>query len=317
MKMKEKEIVHHLKDGRRLAYLEYGEPDGIPVMLFHGTPGSKAWFLEDDDTAISLGLRLIATDRPGFGGSDPKPNRTLLDWADDIAELATHLNLQRFAIIGVSGGGAYAAACAYKIPSKLTHVSIVAGATPFLNGQPPKSMMKANRRAFFMAKRVPWILRMSYKAQKKMMEKQPEKFIKLIKDGNSHLAKWDQQFTQEDGYGEEFLLHMGEAFKHRIDEGVHEPRLLSMPWRFSPSDIHFPLHIWHGEEDRMSPYSEMVKLAATIPNCQTHFIPQAGHFLIADLQIWEAILKTIKADSRSGMTDVDGGKRSREVLEPL
>ena len=74
-----------LDDGRKLAYMEYGAQEGLPLLLFHGTPGSRLWFLEDDDIARSLGIRLITTDRPGFGASDPKPGRTVLDWAKSVS----------------------------------------------------------------------------------------------------------------------------------------------------------------------------------------------------------------------------------------
>lgn len=94
-----------LSDGRRLAYAEYGAANGIPVFLFHGLPGSRlSWGLLPNNP-FPKGLRLIAPDRPGYGGSDPKPGRSLLDWVDDVVELADALAIDRFAVLGVSGGG--------------------------------------------------------------------------------------------------------------------------------------------------------------------------------------------------------------------
>ena len=94
-----------LRDGRRLSYLEFGALDGEPVLFFHGTPGSRLFYHPDESILINLGIRLITVDRPGYGRSDPKPNRTYLDWPDDVEQLVTKLKLDRFAIAGHSGGG--------------------------------------------------------------------------------------------------------------------------------------------------------------------------------------------------------------------
>src|SRR5215469_15494010 len=87
-----------LRDGRRLAFAEWGEPHGMPVIHHHGTPGSR---LEHEGAPVvyqAAGVRVITPDRPGYGLSDPLPGRTLLDWPADVAELADALGLERFAI---------------------------------------------------------------------------------------------------------------------------------------------------------------------------------------------------------------------------
>ncbi len=283
-----------LKDGRKIGIAEYGKPDEIPVMFFHGTPGSRLLYEGDDEVSMKLGVRLISLDRPGFGESTPKPNRTLLDWPDDVEEVADSLGLGRFSVIGVSGGGAYAAACAYKIPNRLYSVALVSSATPFVNGKAPQTMMRANKIAFFLSRKAPWLVKMSYKAQKKLLEEQPVKFMQHTKEGNKHLHEWDRQFLQTDEQVRSLMMHFGEAFKYSVDECANEPALLSKPWGFSFGDILAPVDIWHGEEDQMAPVVEMKKHAPTVPNGEAHYIPKAGHFLTDDEKIWEAILQTIK-----------------------
>lgn len=282
-----------LTDGRKLAVIEYGDKQGLPVMFFHGTPGSRLLFLEEDEISKALGIRLISLDRPGFGLSDPKPNRTLLDWADDVKEAADFLKLDKFSIIGVSGGGAFAAACAYKLAERLHSVALVASTTPFVNGKSPKGTMTANKIAFFLARKAPWLVRTSYRATKKLLDEKPEKFMEQNKKGNKHLHEWDRQFLQTDEQLKGLMMHLGEAFRVSVDECVNEPVLLSKPWGFSLKDISVPIDVWHGEGDRMAPVEEMKKSALAIPNCQTHFIPGAGHFLTDDDQIWSNILSTI------------------------
>ena len=113
-----------LRDGRRLAYSELGDPDGIPIIHQHGMPGSRLEHEAEPEFYRSLGVRVITPDRPGYGLSDFNPARRLLDWPSDVAELADSLGMPRFGITGLSGGGIYALACAAVIPHRLTEVVV-------------------------------------------------------------------------------------------------------------------------------------------------------------------------------------------------
>lgn len=291
----------HLQDGRKLAYKEYGAEDGIPVMIFHGTPGSKLWYAEDDETALSLGIRLIATDRPGCGTSDPKPGRTLLDWADDIVQLADALRIGQFAVLGVSGGGPFAAACAYAIPERLRNATMVATGTPFINGKPSKAMIKENRSVFWLSRRMPWLLRLALQSQRKMMLKTPDKFLELMKKGNDHLSDWDKQYLQTEEQFQEMFIHLHESYIAGVDGMVYETRLLTRPWGFNAEDIGIPVHIWHGEADRMAPYEDAKGLAGRMRHAHFHSFPGAGHFLTSDEAIWTSILQTVKSDFNASL----------------
>lgn len=104
----------NLHDGRSLGYADFGDPDGTPMFHFHGFPGSRLKAKLLSDAAGRHGVHLIGVVRPGMGLSDFQPGRKLLDWPNDVIELALDLELETFAVEGVSGGGPYAAACAYK-----------------------------------------------------------------------------------------------------------------------------------------------------------------------------------------------------------
>ena len=119
-----------LKNNRKLCYLECGDPKGFPLFFFHGWPGSRLQGRNFDSIGKKNGIRIIATDRPGFGQSDYYDERTLLDWADDIEALADHLKIKKFSILGNSGGGPYAAACAFKISQRILKVGISVGLSP-------------------------------------------------------------------------------------------------------------------------------------------------------------------------------------------
>jgi pimeloyl-ACP methyl ester carboxylesterase len=95
-----------LHDGRNLDFSEYGKEDGISLLLFHGTPGSRIFNSFENATWIKkFGMHVITPERPGFGLSDPAPGRTIIDWASDVGELADYLGLDKFYVAGGSGGG--------------------------------------------------------------------------------------------------------------------------------------------------------------------------------------------------------------------
>src|SRR5919109_4568041 len=119
-----------LRDGRQVGYAEWGDPGGQPLFYFHGWPGSRLEGRLGDQPAKAKGIRLIALDRPGMGLSDHQPRRRLVDWPDDVIQVAAALGLDRFAVLGISGGGPYAAACAWKLSDRLTGAGIVSGLAP-------------------------------------------------------------------------------------------------------------------------------------------------------------------------------------------
>ena len=114
-----------LSDGRSLGFQRLGDPDGCPLFFFHGTPGSRLVLSQNDRIAQIPGLHLILPERPGYGLSDPKPGRVLLDWPNDVVELADYLGLDSFAVAGESGGGPHALACAYRLADRVTKALVL------------------------------------------------------------------------------------------------------------------------------------------------------------------------------------------------
>jgi pimeloyl-ACP methyl ester carboxylesterase len=121
-----------LPDGRRLSWYEFGDPDGSPVIYTAGTPVSGLGGGSYDDEACAVGLRWISPDKPGYGGSDYHRKRSLLGWSDDLAALAEHLGLQRFALAGESGGGPFTLAAAHQLASQVSVVALIASGGPFI-----------------------------------------------------------------------------------------------------------------------------------------------------------------------------------------
>src|SRR5437868_969172 len=120
----------HLADGRALAYAEWGDPSGTPVLHFHGIPGSRLERHTDDRVYARLGVRYVTVDRPGYGRSDPSPGRTFVDWGADVAELTAALGIERFRAFAVSGGAPFALAVAAVFPESVERLAIVSGVGP-------------------------------------------------------------------------------------------------------------------------------------------------------------------------------------------
>src|SRR3984885_15007674 len=144
-----------LTDGRKLAWAEMGDAAGYPVFVFHGTPGSHRQILIEPAPALAAGARVIAPDRPGCGASTWQRQRTFAGWTTDIAELADHLGIERFAVLGISGGGPHAAACAHFLPDRVSAAALVSGVGSLAEPGSEAGMMPANRLFARLARKVP------------------------------------------------------------------------------------------------------------------------------------------------------------------
>ena len=190
-----------LPDGRQLAYAQYGLENGSPVMYHHGWPSSRLEAALMADAATQAGVCLIALDRPGMGHSDVHPHRTLLDWPADLTAVADALQLDQFPILGVSGGGPYVAACAYKIPERLSGATIVAGLSPLSHPQTKVGMRTMTRLLLTMGKTAPWLLKILLGVMKKSMQ-YPKILKRMLKD----LPEVDKAII--DGLQAELLLEI-------------------------------------------------------------------------------------------------------------
>ena len=123
-------VVMELLDGRELSWLEVGDPGGPAVFVFHGTPGSRLQVSLDEEPINAAKVRFVAVDRPGYGHSTFQQGRRLTDWPLDVSSLADHLNIDKFSVIGISGGGPHAAVCARLLPDRVMGAGVVEWSGP-------------------------------------------------------------------------------------------------------------------------------------------------------------------------------------------
>jgi pimeloyl-ACP methyl ester carboxylesterase len=280
--------VIRLTDGRRLGYAEYGDPAGRAVLFFHGLGTSRVICPPDDELASRLGVRLIAVDRPGIGLSDPRPGRRLLDWPRDVAQLANQLRLDRFAIIGWSGGGPYAAACGHALADRVRVVGLVSSPAPISGVPRAEYLRRFDRTAALFTKRAPWMVRLALWHWGRPQRRDP---VRFFEESLAEMCAADQDVLADPGVRSMMIENSAELYRQGGRGMYDEALALARKWGFRPADISAPVHIWHGERDATVPVSMARYLARTIPGCQATIYPDEGHHLL--FSRWSEILATL------------------------
>jgi pimeloyl-ACP methyl ester carboxylesterase len=273
-----------LPDGRELGFAEYGDPSGRPVLFFPGTPSGRLFHHPQESSALSLGARVLAIDRPGYGLSDFQPGRTLLDWPSDVSALADILRLGRFAVAGISGGAPYVAACAFEIPERLTAAAIVGGLGPLNWPGAMEGMPEERRIGVRLGRRAPWLVRPLLWLRLNP-HRNPERFYEQMV---AQSAEVDRAILARPEIEAMLLANWADANRLGVRGYAQDTVIFSRPWGFRLEDIAMEVRLWHGEEDASMPKAVGRHLARTIPNCHSTFLPGEGHFLLFDH--WEEIL---------------------------
>jgi pimeloyl-ACP methyl ester carboxylesterase len=262
-----------LPDGRRLAYSEFGDRRGAPCFYFHFTPGSRlepAAVFHGREESLR-GVRLVAIDRPGFGDSEFQPGRSFLDWPDDVTAVADHIGSDRFAVLGLSGGGGYVLACAFKVPERLTAAVILSGMGPTSRPEARQGMAAPNRLMYGLSSRAPWVVRGLSWAMFRTMARS------LRRTAREGEAPGPLDLFGDPSARPALLADIDEAVVRPGTRGlVAELALYSRPWGFALEEIDFDIHSWHGESDRNVPASLARYVAGALPRSHATFV-EGGH----------------------------------------
>ena len=281
-----------LRNGRILGIAEYGDPHGRPLFYFHGFPASRLEAALTDEAAARLSIRIIAPDRPGIGLSDYQPGRLIGDWPADVTELADALGLGRFAVLGVSGGGPYALACAEKIPERLSAVGIVGGLGPVDTEGAMQGMSALSRFNLLLFRRAPGAGRMLFALAAQIARRYPDRLFSLF---TANVPAPDREALARPEIRNLFLASLNEAVRRGSRGGARELYLYTRPWGFDLACIRVTVDLWHGRLDATVPVVMGEHLARTIPDCRRRFLPDEGHFSLP-LSRMEEILRSLRAD---------------------
>jgi pimeloyl-ACP methyl ester carboxylesterase len=234
-----------LSDGRLLGNAEYGNPKGKPLFFFHGWPSSRLAAGKCHELAKKLNVRIIAPDRPGYGLSDFKKNRTILDWPRDVTALADHLGLKKFAIEGVSGGGPYAAVCGYAIPNRITKLGIVVGLAPLFDWKSLEGMMWQARIGWVNFGKRPWIRKVSVLLQFFSIRTGFALGVRRMFGAES-----DRKLLHDQKIYDSVKQNYKEAFLQGYGGPELDLKLYTNDWRFDVGEMRTKTYLWYGAEDQ-------------------------------------------------------------------
>src|SRR5215475_7454939 len=279
-------------DGRAITLEIVGDRDAMPVLLCHGLADSRLAAQPLRQAAQELGLCIIAPDRPGIGGTDRHRLSQLADWADDAADVLDALHIDSAALLGVSGGGPFAAACAALLPRRVRSLMLVAPLG--LPGWPTAGMAPGERLSLLLASRIPEFGGWSLDRLAALARRWPQLFIRLTATAQ---PASDIRALQQDGMREAFLTSYIEAFRGGSWGVAQDLRVLTRPWGFDLGVIRAPTWVHQGDADTTVPPGHARLYAGAIPGAQLHIHPGDGHFSI--FRNAADILAPLAADTRS------------------
>ena len=278
-----------LADGRTVCYVDLGAPQGRPLFYCHGWPSCRLEALLLQPVLAPLGIRVIGIDRPGFGQSTFQPKRRLADWPADLAAVADALQLDRFAVLGASGGAPYAAACAHALPHRVRATALVSGLGP-LDSAIAKTLPGPLRWSFQLCRKAPFTARLSFALSARRLRRNPQRSMARRRATTSEPDRTALIRPQVEPV---LAAADQETYRPGVRGAVWEGGLYARPWGFRLEDIPGPVHIWHGGRDTMLPLGVAHDLHQRLPRGKLHLRPEAGHLsLLVDesTRIVESVL---------------------------
>jgi pimeloyl-ACP methyl ester carboxylesterase len=280
-------------DGRQLSTQTYGDPDGRPVFLLHGTPGSRLGPHPRGAVLHHLGIHLIAFDRPGYGESDRHEGRRVADAANDVLTIADAYGLDKFAVVGRSGGGPHALACAALLPDRVTKTAVLVGLAPreaagldWFDGMTEFNILEYTAAANGYAG-----LAALTEAAADAVRADPDSLLRSLQ---AELPDPDQRVVADRGIRSMLLETYAEALRTSAYGWTDDALAFYSPWGFEPATVTIPVLLWHGASDNLSPVSHAKWLADHIPSAAVVVQVGAAHF--GALDVLPDILRWLSTD---------------------
>jgi pimeloyl-ACP methyl ester carboxylesterase len=272
------------EDGRRLTYEQIGDPSGAPVFVLHGTPGSRLNGLHPHRERVAEAcLRVISYDRPGYGGSSRRAGRRVVDCINDIAAIADHLGMDRFAVSGGSGGGPHALAAAAKLAGRVTNAACDVGAAPYdapdldwFAGMDPVNVRELE-----------WALAGEETLTRELQREAQDALDRLDDDPEAlfegiELSASDRSVLERPDVREVLRASTREMFAQGVSGWVDDDLAFIRPWGFEVGEIAVPVEIRYGEGDVLVPADHGRWLAAHVPGASVTVDRNGGHLSTPD-----------------------------------
>lgn len=277
-----------LADGRILRVLDTGPSNGHTVVAFHGTPGCRLVPGTLLDALQAADIRLLTHDRPGYGGSMPQPGRRVANVALDVAEVADALGVGRFAVLGLSGGGPHALACAALLPERVIATPAVASPAPYdakgldwFAGMGDASL-QINKLAVASRERLEQAL---VRITESLTSLQPAQYI----ERRGHMFAPQDRAVLDTELAAFLLNQFREGLRAGIEGWAEDQLAFVEPWGFNLAAVQVPVTLWCGEQDRQVPAAHARWLVAAIPGAELRLFPDEGHLSLPYRHVREIV----------------------------
>jgi pimeloyl-ACP methyl ester carboxylesterase len=290
--------IIHVADGREVAVDRWGDPAGMPVFLLHGTPGSRRGPRPRPSVLHRLGINLICYDRPGYGRSSRHRGRTVADAAADVCAIADSLGVDQFCVVGRSGGGPHALACAAQLTPRVLSAAILVGIAPS-DAQGlhwDAGMTESNVSEYTRDNPAAVAHDLSMRAEQ--IGNDPESMIEFL---FPELTAPDRRVVGDVAIRRQLIDTYAEACSNGPHGWIDDVLAFRCPWGFDLSAIQAPVIFWHGSEDVFSPVAHTYWLAERIPSAvvEVKVQPNAAHFNAVEV-LPSILAKVLEAAAQDG-----------------
>jgi pimeloyl-ACP methyl ester carboxylesterase len=273
-----RETLVELQDGGVIAFEEYGDPNGVPVIFCHGWPSSRTMARLTDQPAREVGIRIISPDRPGISGSSLHPDRKLADWPRVVERIVEHLGVGEFRMLAISGGAPYAYATAVAMPQRVRAIAIVGGAPPMAELVNAEGLLPLYRYMLTLHRIRPRLLRRLFYLVRPVLSLRPPMRFRPLLLKMLMLRPCDAESLRDTEAFEAIFESQRRAWRGSAEGVMIDAQIYAYPWGFAIEDVRVPVRLWHGKEDRAFSVHLAEEVAKRLPNCKARFIANAGHY---------------------------------------
>lgn len=279
----------------RVAFEEYGQLTGEPVVFCHGWPSSRTMAQLTDTAARELGVRIISPDRPGIRDSAFVANRKLTDWPAVMGALLDHLGLGNFRMLAISGGAPYAFVTARQMPARVQAVAVVSGAPPIVDLTDHGGLLRIYRWMLALYRRNPQLLRALFYAARPLAAVRPPIRLRPLVIKALRLQSCDANALRDSAAFEACFESQRCAWRASARGVMADAEIYAQPWGFRLEDIEVPVRLWHGTRDRAFSIEIAKQVAARLPKCTTQFVEGEGHYSLPIRHMREILADLIAA----------------------
>jgi pimeloyl-ACP methyl ester carboxylesterase len=273
-----KENFIQLQDGGVIAFEEYGDANGVPVIFCHGWPSSRTMARLTDEPARDLGVRIISPDRPGISGSSLQLDRKLTDWPRFLERIVDHLDIREFRMLAISGGAPYAYATAVAMPERVRAIAIVGGAPPLAELSDTQALLPLYRWMLTLYRTRPQLLRRLFYLARPVLSLRPPVRLRPLLLKMLLLRPCDAESLRDAAAFEAIFESQRRAWRASAEGVVADAQIYAQPWGFAIEDVRIPVRLWHGKQDRAFSFHLAEELAKRLPDCKARFVDDAGHY---------------------------------------